>query len=304
MRKPSEASPDSSLPSIEPIEALLEARIRPVDSFTIRRLLPTPQRRSVGPFVFFDHMGPSEFEPGDGINVRPHPHIGLATVTYLFEGQVLHRDSLGSEQIIRPGEINWMTAGRGIVHSERPVPGEHRTRLHGLQLWVALPLSEEECEPRFEHYAASSLPVFEHAGARVRVVVGSFGEYQSLVATLSEILYLDVELRPGASLEIPMAEERAVYGIEGSFEIGAHTIEPGKLAVLASGYSGSIRSESGARVVVLGGERLDAPRFIDWNFVSSSEARIREAKDQWRRREFPVVPGDEIEFIPLPDPAH
>lgn len=301
MRKPSEVSLDSSLGAIEPIEAILDARIRPIDSFTVRRLLPTPARKNVGPFVFFDHMGPNEFEPGDGINVRPHPHIGLATVTYLFEGEVLHRDSLGSEQIIRPSEVNWMTAGRGIVHSERPAPGNQRHRLHGLQLWVALPLEHEECEPQFEHYGREALPIVEQEGARVRVVVGSFEDEKSLVRTLSEILYLDVELKAGASLVVPMAEERALYGIEGTIEVGGTRIEEGKLAILASGYDGPIRSESGARFVVLGGDRLDAPRFIDWNFVSSSEARIREAKDLWRSGEYPRVPGDEVEFIPLPE---
>lgn len=304
MRKPSEASLDSSFEGSAPLEAILEARLRPVDSLTVRRLFPTPKRRSVGPFVFFDHMGPSDFEPGDGVNVRPHPHIGLATVTYLFEGEVLHRDSLGNKQVIRPGEVNWMTAGRGIVHSERPVPGGKGNRLHGLQLWVALPLAEEECAPRFEHYGAEALPLVVQGGARVRVVVGNFGEKASAVQTLSSMYYLDVELDAGASVLLPMAEERGIYGIEGSFQVGSERVDAGKLAIVASGYGGPIHSENGARVVVLGGDRLDAPRFIEWNFVASSEARIRAAKDRWRGGGFPAVPGDEVEFIPLPpDPT-
>lgn len=300
MRRPDDASLDSEDREMSPIEAIIEPRPRPVDTFTVRRLLPTPRVRNVGPFVFFDHMGPNDFGPGEGINVRPHPHIGLATVTYLFEGEVFHRDSLGFAQVIRPAEVNWMTAGRGIVHSERPVPGAGPMRLHGLQLWVALPLEEEECEPKFDHYDSSALPVVEREGLKVRVVVGQFGGARSAVTTLSEILYLDIELKPGGIFGVPFAEERALYSIEGSFVIDGRTIEPGHLVIVKGGAEVSVESETGARLVLIGGDALDAPRFIDWNFVSSSEARIAAAKEQWRRREFPLVPGDEVEFIPLP----
>lgn len=301
MRRPDDVSLDSEDPETSPIEAILEPRPRPVDTFTVRRLFPTPRLRNVGPFVFFDHMGPNDFGPGEGINVRPHPHIGLATVTYLFEGEVFHRDSLGRQQVIRPAEVNWMTSGRGIVHSERPVPGAGPGRLHGLQLWVALPLEEEECEPQFDHYDSSALPLLEREGARVRVVVGQFEGARSAVVTLSEILYLDIELRPGGSFAVPFAEERALYGVEGSFQIDGQTIDAGRLVIVKSGTELSVTSETGARLVLIGGDHLDAPRFIEWNFVSSSEARIAAAKEQWRRGEFPIVPGDESEFIPLPD---
>jgi redox-sensitive bicupin YhaK (pirin superfamily) len=258
----------------------------------------------VGPFIFFDHMGPVDFVPGTGIDVRPHPHIGLATVTYLFQGEILHRDSLGSEQFIRPGDVNWMVAGRGIVHSER-ISEERRIngqKLHGIQAWVALPTDAEESEPAFFHHPVSSLPLIEQHGARMRLIAGNAYGQRSDVQVASPTFYLDVQLEAAASIELPEEhEERAFYLVEGRVSVGDREYEPRTLAVARSGARVKLTALEPSRLMLLGGARL-GERFVEWNFVSSSQERIETAKQAWQAREFPVVPGDEIEFIPLPSP--
>jgi redox-sensitive bicupin YhaK (pirin superfamily) len=277
--------------------------------FFVRRVLPASQRRSVGPWLFFDHFGPTRLPPGKGMDVRPHPHVNLATVTYLFEGEMLHRDSLGSVQVIRPGDLNWMTAGRGIVHSER-TPPEARAAgatMHGLQLWVGLPRAHEEAPPAFHHHAGASLPVVEGDGARVRVLAGEAFGLRSPVEALSPLVYLDVTLAAGASVELSAAlGERGVYVIEGDVAAAGQAVAPAHMLVLTDAGDARVSSERGARLVVVGGQPFPEPRHIYWNFVSSSEERIEQAKRDWRDRRgqpdgpFPLVPGDEEEFIPLP----
>jgi redox-sensitive bicupin YhaK (pirin superfamily)/predicted CoA-binding protein len=240
-------------------------------------------------------MGPV---PAGEITVRPHPHINLATVTYLFDGEIHHRDSLGSHQTIQPGAINWMSAGKGIVHSER---SEHAAPMHGLQLWVGLPRAVEDSDPTFVHYPEATLPTFDADGAHVRVLVGSTYGATSPVKTLSPMFYLDVRLDAGARLGVPSGhEERAVYVVEGAITVGTDRIETGQLAVFARNATPVLTSEAGARVVLLGGDPLDGPRYVWWNFVSSDKARIIDAAHAWRERKFPKVPGDDVEFIPAP----
>ena len=284
------------------IELLIEPATKDLGEFTVRRALPDKRRQRVGPFIFFDHMGPAELPPGAGVNVRAHPHIGLATITYLFEGEILHRDSLGYVQPIRPGEINWMTAGRGIVHSEKSSPEllASGQRLHGLQTWVALPLEHEEAEPRFEHYTAESIPKVSRDGADITVVIGSAYGETSPVQTASETLYVEVKLEAGASLELPSAEELGIYVIEGSIRIAGTTVSAGVLAVLADEHAAEIAAEEGAHVMLAGGATLEGERTIWWNFVSSSRERLEQAKRDWRDGKFPEVPG-ETDFIPLPE---
>jgi redox-sensitive bicupin YhaK (pirin superfamily) len=256
----------------------------------------------VGPFIFFDHMGPAALAPGEGLDVRPHPHIGLATVTYLFEGEILHRDSVGSVQAIRPGDVNWMTAGRGIVHSERtPEALRGGARVHGIQTWVALPRAHEEAEPAFAHHAAATLPVVELPGATVRVIAGTALGARSPVGVFSETLYAAAELAPGASLVVPTEhDERAVYVVDGSAAVAGVALAPGEMAVLAPGGHVEVRAGASSTVMLVGGAKMDGPRFIWWNFVSSSRERIERAKAEWREDRFPPVPG-ETERIPLPD---
>jgi redox-sensitive bicupin YhaK (pirin superfamily) len=285
------------------IETIIEARTRDLGGFSVERVLPSVRRKLVGPFIFFDHMGPVTFAPGQAIDVRPHPHINLATVTYLFEGEIVHRDSLGSVQAIRPGAINWMTAGRGIVHSERTAPELRKTgsRLHGLQLWVALPKAHEETGPDFRHYAAETLPAFERDGARLRVLAGSAYGAASPVRTLSPLFYVEATISAGAELSLPDEHrERAAFVVEGVIRCGEERIEPSRMAVFAPGWTPPLRAESGARVMLLGGASIDGERHIWWNFVSSSRDRIEQAKRDWKEGRFPRVPG-ETEFIPLPE---
>ena len=290
---------DTDPPRIDPVLRDLGG------GFTVRRLLPSPLRASIGPFVFFDHFGPIAAGPDDHHDVRPHPHIGLSTVTYLFEGAMLHRDSTGVVQRIEPGAVNWMTAGRGIVHSER-TPDDLRDVVrisHGLQLWVALPASDEEIEPAFQHTPAASIPALEVGGARVRVLVGEAFGATSPVAARSPTLYLDLALSAGDALPLPLAEERALYVVGGDVTLDGvrlppqtmHPLKPGDEPMLASADSG--RSE--ARVVLIGGTAL-GPRTIWWNFVSSRKERISQAADDWAGGRFDRVPG-ETEFIPLPE---
>jgi redox-sensitive bicupin YhaK (pirin superfamily) len=284
------------------VEKIIDARPRKIDGFTVGRVLPAAARRQVGPFVFFDHMGPATLAPGHGMDVRPHPHINLATITYLYEGEVVHRDSLGSEQTIRPGAVNWMTAGRGIAHSERTPPEARRagSRLHGLQLWVALPRAHEEIEPEFDHYPAGALPAVDAGGGvRARVLAGTAFGVTSPVRTRSPLVYLEAELSPGARLEIPPAPERAAYVVAGALVCGDERAAAGRMLVFARG-SAVVRAEVATRLVVIGGEPLDGPRHIWWNFVSSSKERIEQAKRDWREGRFPKIPGDDREFIPLP----
>ncbi len=289
----------------EGIDAIIAGRPRDLGGgFHVARVLPAPTHRAVGPFVFFDHMGPVELPPGEGLDVRPHPHIGLATVTYLFEGAIRHRDSIGSDAVIEPGAINWMTAGRGIAHSER-TPQDVRARghrVHGLQLWVALPLEHEEAEPAFHHYAAETLPVVARAGVNLRVLAGAAYGARSPVAVLSPLFYVEASLRQGASLPPPAEhEQRAVYVVEGAIRCGGAAVGEKTMILLTPGSEPAIEAEAPARVMILGGAPLDSPRHIWWNLVSSSEARIEKAKAEWRDESFPKGVGDAIERIPLPE---
>lgn len=269
----------------------------------VRRVLPAIERRMVGPFIFLDQMGPVHLSGGRGVDVRPHPHIGLATVTYLFEGALLHRDSLGTVQRIEPGAVNWMTAGAGIVHSER-TPPEGRVEgaaLHGLQLWVALPRADEELPPSFEHTPAAELPMLGDARSKLRLIAGELGGLRSPVPSRSPMFYVDVELQAGGEVVLePEYEERALYVIEGAVELEGHAVPNANLLVLRRGASVRLRASAPTRLVMLGGEPMDGPRHIAWNFVSSSLERIRDAAQAWREDRFPRVPG-ETERIPLPD---
>jgi redox-sensitive bicupin YhaK (pirin superfamily) len=296
----------------DPIALVLPPRERDLgDGFFVRRLLPAGKRRAVGPFVFFDHFGPTTFAPGAGMDVRPHPHINLATVTYLYEGEIDHRDSLGSFQTIRAGDINWMTAGRGIVHSERtpPVARARGGAVHGLQLWVGLPREHEEAAPAFAHYAGASLPVVRDHGVVVRVLAGAAFGARSPVATLSSLVYLDVDLEAGAAVDLPEGlGDRGVYLIAGDVTCAGRAFAPARMLVLAPHGVVRLSSERGARFVVVGGAPFPEPRHLWWNFASSSEERLERAKRDWLERRgdpggpFPLVPGDEREFIPLPVP--
>jgi redox-sensitive bicupin YhaK (pirin superfamily) len=270
--------------------------------FLVRRFLPDARQRSVGPFIFFDHFGPAEEQPGLNHDVRPHPHIGLATVTYLFEGAMMHRDSLGMAQLIEPGAINWMTAGRGIVHSERK-PDHLRDVAfvnHGLQLWTALPLAHEEAEPSFSHTPASAIPEGKVDDAQVRVLVGQAFGLASPVPALSRTLYLDVSLPAGGRMQLPALEsELAVYTVNGEVSVDGAVLPQRQMAVLRAGEPVALASPGGVRLVVVGGDALDAPRHMWWNFVSSRKERILAASEDWQAMRMGRVPGDD-EFIPLP----
>lgn len=289
-------------PAAPAIELEITARTRSIGDFDVGRVLPAPARRMVGPFVFFDHMGPAALEPGRGMDVRPHPHICLATVTYLFEGAILHRDSLGSEQVIRPGAINWMTAGRGIVHSER-TPAAARPggpHVHGLQLWVAMPRSHEESEPSFSHHPADTLPELSDRGVIARVLAGTAYGVTAPVPVASPLFYVEAQLEPGIRIEVPREhEERAFYVVSGEVTIGEATVRPRTMGVLRPGSTAVLEATQPTRLAMIGGEPLDGPRYIWWNFVASSTERIEEAAREWKEGRFPRVPGDEIEFIPL-----
>jgi hypothetical protein len=284
-----------------PIELTIEPRVRSLGEFDVRRILPAAKRRMVGPFVFFDHMGPAVFPPGTGIAVRPHPHIGLATITYLFDGEIMHRDSLGYAQLIQAGAVNLMTAGRGIVHSERASDDLAVTsRLHGIQSWLALPTEQEEMVPSFIHYDAAALPQAVIGGATVRVIMGTAYGRTSPVLTHSPTLYFEAVLPAGAELAMPTTvSERAVYVVAGRISIADRAYGEGTLAVAQTGADVRLRAVDESRIMVLGGEPL-GPRHIWWNFVSSSQERIEIAKRDWTEGRMGKVPGDD-EFIPLPD---
>jgi redox-sensitive bicupin YhaK (pirin superfamily) len=288
----------------EAIEQVIVPRARDLGGFEVRRALPSSQKQMVGPFIFFDQMGPAEFLIGGGVDVRPHPHIGLATVTYLFEGEIWHRDSLGSSRAIKPGEVNLMTAGRGIVHSERETSAaKARTRrLFGIQAWAALPRSHEEAAPAFAHHGTSELPRIDGEGKRVRLVMGSMYGRTSPVEFPHASFYAEAVLAPGAVLPLdPDYDERGVYIASGEIDVAGDRFEAGRLLVFRPGDRISILALSNARLMLLGGDTMDGPRHIWWNFVSSSKDRIDAAKADWKSGRFGLVPGDEKEFIPLPD---
>lgn len=283
------------------IDLVLKPKLQDLGSFSVRRALPSSLQRKVGPWVFFDHAGPAHFKQGQGVDVRPHPHINLATVTYMFEGQFLHRDSIGSVQIIKPGDINLMVAGKGIVHSERTPPeirkNEHS--LHALQLWLALPEADEEIDPAFYHYPADKLPSVELNGVKIRVMMGSAYGLNSPVKTFAETLYIEAQLKAGQSLTLPMCEERAIYMAKGEVGCSGEQIEEFTMAVLSQKEAVVVEASVDARLAFIGGEKL-SERFVDWNFVSSKKQRIQKAREDWKAGRFDKVPGDEEEFIPLP----
>lgn len=305
--------PDSDL-----IDLVIHARPRDLGGFSVRRVLPFHRRRSVGPFVFLDRMGPATFAPGHGIDVRPHPHIGLATLTYLYEGRIFHRDSLGSALPIVPGEVNWMVAGHGIVHSERTPEDALRDGQHldGLQAWLALPLSHEDTAPSFEHHDRDALPTRTGAGTTLTMVTGHGFGLTSPVTTFGPTLYADLRLAAGATFTFSAEhEERAVYLAHGRLICGdgeGHAFEDGELVVLKPGVEVALHSDRNTRLMLLGGAPLDAPRFMEWNFVASSEERLARARSDWRRdhdhphgerpprrdRRFGLVPGDDLDYIP------
>ncbi len=292
------------------IEHIITPRTRDLGGFTVGRVLPHAKRRMVGPFIFFDEMGPADFAPGTGIDVRPHPHIGLATVTYLFEGEIRHRDSLGFDQVIRPGDVNWMTAGRGIVHSERTdddrrASGQH---MHGIQSWVALPETAEDTGPEFHHHPKASLPVIERNGISMRLIAGSAYGETAPVKTFSPMFYLGVEAQAGAALELPAEhEERALFLLSGGVHIDGGDYDRGKMLVFAAGSTPEIKITAATRLMLLGGAPL-GPRLIWWNLVASTQDRIDKAKAGWvasanmrfKDSVFSLPPG-ETEFIPLPE---
>jgi hypothetical protein len=274
------------------------------DGFSVRRALPSTRSRMVGPFIFFDHFGPAEFRAGNGLDVRPHPHIGLATVTYLFDGEIMHRDSLGTAAAIRPDEVNWMTAGSGIVHSERTGPEKRAAGgpIHGLQMWVGLPAAKEEMAPGFAHHKIDEFPLVRDDGTFVRVVVGSLYGATSPVPTLHETIFANALLRAGATLPLDADhEERALYLVDGTVDIAGDKFEAGRLLVFKPGDRVTIKAATDAHFVIVGGAPMDGPRHIWWNFVSSRKERIEQAKAEWTAGHFGKVPGDEIEFIPLPE---
>jgi redox-sensitive bicupin YhaK (pirin superfamily) len=286
------------------VEIVITPRAVDLGEMTVRRALPTIQRQMVGPFIFFDQMGPAEFLTDQGVDVRPHPHINLATLTYLLEGRIWHRDSTGADQLIEPGAVNWMRAGRGLVHSERTDPEKKRDgqRLFGVQSWVALPLDAEESDPAFLHHPATDIPVVEDRGVAARLIAGeAWGATSPLVAA-SPTLYADAALSAGAVLPVDATyEERAVYVLEGEIEIAGDRFARGRLLILRPGDPHAVRAVTPARVMLFGGEPMEGPRWIWWNFVSSRLERIEQAKEEWARGRFDTVPGDEAEFIPLPE---
>jgi redox-sensitive bicupin YhaK (pirin superfamily) len=283
---------------------LIVPRAVDLGEMTVRRALPSTKRQMVGPFIFFDQMGPAEFLTDQGIDVRPHPHINLSTLTYLFEGEILHRDSLGTEKTIQPGAVNWMRAGRGIVHSERTSEERRRDgqRLFGIQTWMALPAEQEEADPAFMHHGADALPIVDAEGVRARLIAGRAFGAASPLATPSETLYADMQLKAGAQVPIEAAyEERALYTVAGTIEVAGDAFEPGQLLVLRPGDAITVTATSDARFMLFGGAPMEGPRYLWWNFVSSRPERIAAAKEEWARGRFDTVPGDEKEFIPLPD---
>lgn len=283
------------------VELTIQPKEKDLGGFSVRRLLPAIKKRMVGPWIFFDHMGPAEFPAGQGINVRPHPHINLATVTYLFEGEIWHRDSLGYSQPIRPGDINLMVAGSGIVHSERESQAVNSVahRLHGLQLWMALPEEDEESEPAFYHYPSNEIPALEVDGIPVRIMIGSAYGVTSPVKTFADTLYVEALLETGQTLHLPEAQERAVYVASGTARAKDTPMPTYNMTIFSANAKVEITAEESCRIALIGGQRL-SPRHMFWNFASSRQDRIEQAKSDWQAGRFPTIPGDDEEFIPLP----
>jgi len=292
---------DEAVASCTAVDRILRPREADLGGFFVRRSLPTARLKMVGPWIFFDHMGPVEYVPGDGLNVRPHPHVGLATVTYLFEGEILHRDSLGTVQAIRPGDINLMIAGRGVTHSESQEPRvtARKHRLHGLQLWLALPLEYEDMAPAFLHYQASDIPETNACGVPVRVIMGTAYGCISPVRTLSETLYVEARLQAGQTLRMPDARERAAYVVKGHLKALDSDIPEHAMAIFADEGGVILEAIEDTTVAIIGGDPFEK-RYVEWNFVASSRERINAAKQDWREGRFPLVPGDDSEPIPLP----
>lgn len=295
--------------NLDAIETVIIPRARDLGGFVVRRALPAPRRQMVGPFIFFDQAGPVEFLTGQGIDVRPHPHIGLGTVTYLYEGEFEHRDSLGTHQMIYPGEVNWMVAGQGVTHSERTSEATRKgqSSLFGIQTWIALPESHEDMAPSFEHHGKDALPLLEGEGKQVRLILGTAWGEKAPVTMHSETFYADVILQPGAKLPLPDDhEDRGLYITQGSIEIAGDVFEAGRMMVFRPGDAITVTAGAqGARLMALGGETLNGPRHIWWNFVASSKEKIEEAKaawatGDWQHGRFQLPPGDDQEFIPLP----
>lgn len=294
-----DATPDAS----EAVDLVIEPSVKDLGSFRVRRALPSRERQMVGPFIFLDHMGPARFEAGDGMDVRPHPHIGLATVTYLLDGSIVHRDTLGSLQEVVPGDVNWMTAGRGVAHSERTgeVARTAPRTVQGIQSWVALPRAHEEDAPGFSHHEGGSLPVLQDRGITARIVAGEAYGARSPVPVVSRTLYVDASLGAGAALPLPDDHaERGAYVIEGEVEVAGEGYAAGRLLLFRPGDAITLRARRPSRVLLVGGEPMDGPRHLWWNFVHSRKDRIEAAKADWRAGRFAPVPGDEREFIPLP----
>lgn len=302
--QPSDDPTPGDARSCDAIETVIVPRAHDLGGFEVRRALPSIGRKMVGPFIFFDQMGPAEFLVGGGIDVRPHPHIGLATVTYLFDGEVLHRDSLGTELSIKPGELNLMSAGSGIVHSERTSEAAKALgpKLFGIQSWVALPETHEEGAPAFVHYGADQLPMIEDHGVSVRVIAGEVMGIKAPTETAWPTLYADAVMAAGSSMPLDaIYEERALYTVSGTITIAGDSFGPGQLLIFKAGDAITIQASTDARFMILGGAPMDSKRYIWWNFVSSSRERIEQAKADWKEGRFETVPGDEEEFIPLPE---
>lgn len=301
-------TPDCPTTGRDALETLIIPRARDLGGFEVRRALPSPDRQMVGPFIFFDQMGPAEFITEGGIDVRPHPHIGLGTVTYLYNGEFEHRDSIGTHQMIYPGEVNWMVAGKGVTHSERTSAETRATRhkVFGIQTWIALPEDREEMEPDFEHHKKEALPVLRDNGVEARLILGSAYGETSPVTMHSETFYLDVTLEAGATFPLPdNHEDRGLYITQGSIEVAGDRFEEGRMMVFRPGDKISVKAgPMGARLMALGGATLNEKRYIWWNFVSSSKDRIEQAKEDWRAGDwtkgpFRLPPGDDAEFIPI-----
>ncbi len=294
--------PQTSMNEGSAVSALVSPRRRQIGSLEVRRVLPNVKHLTVGPFVFFDHMGPVQFPPGKGIDLPPHPHIGLATLTYLFQGAIIHRDSLGVEQLIEPGAVNWMVSGRGIVHSERTADARRDidTQIEGIQVWIGLPSAAEEDEPSFTHWRADELPLLERNGVRYRLVAGeAFGE-KAPVKVFSPMFYLHAEVPEGTTVELPNGDERAIYLVEGALTVDGSPCEPGQMAILHEGATPAMVAGADSRVMLLGGAPLEGRRYLWWNFVSSDPQKIEEAKRKWKSGGFDRVPGDD-ECVPLPE---
>lgn len=291
-----EARPDTTL-----VSQLISPRDADIGGVTVRRVFPTIGRKMIGPWVFFDEMGPAEFAPGPGLNVPPHPHIGLATVTYLFAGEILHRDSLGTVQAIRPGDINLMVAGQGVVHSERErdEATQAARQMHGLQLWLALPEENEQCAPAFHHIPAADITQVDVDGVKVRVMIGEAYGARSPVPVFSSTLYLEASMQQGQSLQLPQLAEYGLYVVSGSVHMQGSTVDAHTMAVVESGGTAQVTASEDTRIVRIGGDRL-GKRHINWNFVASDKALISQARDDWQAQRFAKVPGDEDDFVPLP----